>query len=218
MKYEAIIFDCDGVLIDSEVVVNRALAEALTALGLPTTLDQAIADFTGRSTEETDRMIATRLGRPLPDAFRAMVRDAVTGNPDAITAVAGATDFMGALRPGPRAVASSSSLNWIASHLERLGLARHFDGHLYSGREHVTRTKPAPDIYLHAASAIGANPAQTLVIEDSPTGVQAAIAAGMTVVGLCAGGHCRPGLGDRLRDAGAHHVVANYSEVSALLR
>ncbi|RJF94263.1 HAD family hydrolase [Sphingomonas cavernae] len=217
MRFDAIIFDCDGVLIDSEVAVNRAIAETLTALGLPTTLDQAIADFTGHSSEETDRLIAARWGRPIPDRFRTMVRDAVMGGHDAIPMVHGADVFIAALPPSPRAVASSSSTQWIKGHLDRLGLAPYFNGHLYSGREHVSRTKPAPDIYLHAAAAIGADPGKTVVIEDSPTGVIAAVAAGMTVIGLCAGRHCRPGLDARLREAGAHHVAASYAEVSAFL-
>lgn len=217
MKFAAIIFDCDGVIVDSEIAVNRAIAETLTTLGLPTTLDQAIDDFTGHSTEETDRMIAARWGRPLPDAFRTMVRDSVIAGYDAIPAVAGAAAFIGAMAPVPRAVASSSSLRWIAGHIDRLGLAPHFNGHLYSGREHVARTKPAPDIYLYAARAIGAEPARTVVIEDSPTGVRAATSAGMTVIGLCAGRHCRPGLETRLGEAGAHHVAQSYDEVTALI-
>lgn len=217
MRFEAIIFDCDGVIVDSEVAVNRAIAEALTQLGLPTTLEQAIADFTGHSTEETDSMIEARWGRPLPDAFRTLVRDAVIGGYDAIPAVPGVCVFVAALPPVPRAVASSSSTRWIAGHLERLGLAPHFNGHIYSGREHVARTKPAPDIYLHAAAAIGADATSTVVIEDSPIGVRAAVSAGMTVIGLCAGGHCRPGLDARLREAGAHHVAASYTEVAALI-
>lgn len=217
MKFDAIIFDCDGVLIDSELVTNRAIAETLSTLGLPTTLDQAIADYAGVSTEDTDRLIEARWGRPIPGKFRTVLRDAIIAANDTIPAIRGVDGFVAALPPVPRAVASSSSTRWIAGHLERLGLAPHFGGHLYSGPEHVTRTKPAPDIYLHAAAAIGADPAATVVIEDSPTGVRAAVAAGMTVIGLCAGGHCRPDHDIRLRTAGAHHVAVSYDEVSALV-
>lgn len=217
MKFEAIIFDFDGVIVDSEVVVNRALAETLTAYGLPTTLEEAIDGFTGHSTEATNRAIEARWGRPIPDDFRTRVGEAVWRAEAELVAVAGASDFIAALPPVPRAVASSSSMRWITGHLDRLGLAPHFNGHVYSGREHVARTKPAPDIYLHAARAIMADPARTIVLEDSPTGVCAAVAAGMTVIGLTAGKHCRPGLETRLREAGAHHVVARYEDVPRLL-
>ena len=113
----------------------------------------------------------------------------------------------------PKAVASSSPTRWLRGSLERFGLAHHFGDRLFSAAEHVSRGKPHPDIYLHAAGALGVDPVEVLVLEDTAPGVAAARAAGMTVAGLCAGRHCGPGYGERLRRAGAAPVVATYSEV-----
>jgi beta-phosphoglucomutase-like phosphatase (HAD superfamily) len=113
----------------------------------------------------------------------------------------------------PKAVASSSPTRWLRGALERFGLAHHFGDRLFSAAEHVGRGKPHPDIYLHAARQLGAVPGEVLVLEDTAPGVAAARAAGMTVVGLCAGRHCGPGYGDRLRAAGAGLVAGTYAEV-----
>lgn len=121
--------------------------------------------------------------------------------------------FLEALPPVPKAVASSSPTRWLRSSLERFGLAHHFGDRLFSAAEHVSRGKPHPDIYLHAARELGVAAAEVLVLEDTAPGVAAGRAAGMTVVGLCAGLHCGPGYGDRLRSAGAAPVVASYTEV-----
>lgn len=121
--------------------------------------------------------------------------------------------FLEALPPVPKAVASSSPTRWLRSALQRFGLAHHFGERLFSAAEHVGRGKPHPDIYLHAARELGVDPGQVLVLEDTAPGVVAARAAGMTVVGLCAGLHCGPGYGDRLRSAGAATVAASYAEV-----
>lgn len=101
--------------------------------------------------------------------------------------------------------------------LSRFGLASTFSGPIYSATIHVTRGKPHPDLFLHAAAQMQVDPARTLVIEDSPSGAAAGAAAGMTVVGLCAGGHMRDGDGDRLRQAGAHHIVDDYRAISVIL-
>ncbi len=101
--------------------------------------------------------------------------------------------------------------------LNRFDLSATFGGPIYSATVHVTRGKPHPDLFLHAATEMQVDPARTLVIEDSISGVGAGVAAGMTVVGLCAGGHMRDGDSDRLRDAGAHHVVDDYAAISAIL-
>jgi beta-phosphoglucomutase-like phosphatase (HAD superfamily) len=125
--------------------------------------------------------------------------------------------FLEALPPIPKAVASSSPAQWLRGSLERFGLAHHFGDRLFSAAEHVERGKPHPDIYLHAARALGVRPTEALVLEDTPTGVKAARAAGMTVVGLCAGLHCGPGHGERLLGAGADHIAAGYAEVLPLV-
>lgn len=217
MIFQAMIFDFDGVVVDSEILSNAILAEALTELGHPTTLEQAIERYIGFNWRDTVAIIEAEIGRPLPADFRARAKEAFELRVDEVTAVAGVADFLAALPPIPKAVASSSPTRWLSDSLERFGLAHHFGDRLFSASEHVARGKPHPDIYLHAARALGARPDEVLVLEDTPTGVKSARAAGMTVVGLCAGLHCGPGHGERLLEAGAHHVVADYAEVLDLI-
>ena len=162
-------------------------------------------------------VIEAEIGRPLPADFRSRSKHAFELRLEEVTAVAGVEAFLDALPPIPKAVASSSPTQWLRGSLERFGLAHHFGDRLFSAAEHVERGKPHPDIYLHAARALGVRPAEVLVLEDTPTGVRAARAAGMTVVGLCAGLHCGPGHGDGLLEAGADHVAGSYEEVLTLV-
>ena len=204
-------------IVDSEILSNLVLAEALTELGHPTTLEQSVERYIGFNWRDTVAVIESEIGRPLPDGFRARTKEAFELRLDEVTAVAGVADFLEALPPVPKAVASSSPTSWLRGSLERFGLAHHFGDRLFSAAEHVSRGKPHPDIYLHAARELGVGPAEVLVIEDTPTGVKAARAAGMTVAGLCAGLHCGPGHGERLRSAGAGHVAGSYPELLELI-
>lgn len=213
MIFQAIIFDFDGVIVDSEILSNAVLAEALTAFGHPTTTEQAVDRYIGLHWADTCARIEAEIGRPLPADFKQRTSEAFQLRLSEVGAVAGVADFLEALPPVPKAVASSSPTQWLRSSLERFGLSRHFGDRLFSAAEHVPRGKPHPDIYLHAAANLGVSPGDTLVLEDTAPGVAAARAAGMTAVGLCAGLHCGPGYGDRLRSAGASKVVASYSEV-----
>ena len=189
------------------------LAEALTGLGHPTTTEQAVERYIGLHWADTCARIEAEIGRPLPADFKERTSEAFQLRIDEVVAVAGVADFLEALPPVPKAVASSSPTRWLRGSLERFGLLHHFGERLFSAAEHVARGKPHPDIYLHAAREIGVEPAKTLVLEDTVPGVAAARAAGMTVVGLCAGRHCDSGYGDRLRSAGAAPVLATYSQV-----
>lgn len=194
------------------------LAEALTEIGHPTTLEQAVERYIGLNWRDTIALIEAEIGCPLPEGFRTGTKEAFALRLDEVTAVAGVADFLEALPPVPKAVASSSPTRWLRASLERFGLAHHFGERLFSAAEHVERGKPHPDIYLYAARELGVRPGEVLVLEDTPTGVRAAHAAGMTVVGLCAGRHCGPGHGERLRFAGAGHIAESYAEVLDLLR
>lgn len=213
MRFQAIIFDFDGVVVDSEILSNALLAEALTELGHPTTVEQAVERYIGLNWRDTIAIIEAEIERPLPSDFRPRMREAFELRLEEVTAVAGVEAFLEALPPVPKAVASSSPSSWLRGSLERFGLAHHFGDHLYSAAEHVERGKPCPDIYLHAARALGVDPKRVLVLEDTAPGVTAARAAGMTVAGLCAGLHCGPGYGDRLRSAGADPIVGSYPEL-----
>jgi HAD superfamily hydrolase (TIGR01509 family) len=162
-------------------------------------------------------VIESEIGRPLPAGFRDGTREAFRLRLDEVTAVEGVAAFLDSLPPLPKAVASSSPTDWLRTALQRFGLAHHFNGKLFSAAEHVERGKPFPDIYLHAARDLAVKPQDVLVLEDTAPGVKAAKAAGMTVVGLCAGLHCGLGYGDRLRAAGADHVAGSYAEVLKLV-
>lgn len=219
MNFDGVIFDFDGVLIESEYVSGAHIAETLTRLGHPVTTEHALDHFSGLSGAAFLAAIEATIGAPVPEGFHP-ARDAEDARvlADGIATVAGAVAFVEALPADlPRAIASSSSTHWIATHLAHIGLTDAFGTHIYSGREHVTRGKPAPDIYLYAADAIGIDIARAVIIEDSVVGVTGAVASGATVVGLAAGRHCREGHDARLRALGAHHVVHSFDEIAALL-
>lgn len=174
--------------------------------------------YIGLNWRDTLAVIEAEIGRPLPADFRPKTKEAFQLRLDEVTAVTGVEAFLDTLPATPKAVASSSPTAWLRSALERFGLAHHFGDRLFSAAEHVSRGKPHPDIYLHAAGALGVESGEVLVIEDTPPGVAAARAAGMTVVGLCAGLHCGPGYGERLRAAGAGHIAGSYAEVIDFVR
>ena len=217
---DAIIFDFDGVLVESEFYGNQLLAELLTELGHPTTVEDAISHFVGLSGPEFVAAIERRIGGPLPSEFRER-RKAQTARVlrEGLRAVVGAIEFVRSLPPDlPRAIASSSTLRWIRTHLDHLGLADAFGDHLYSGREHVERGKPAPDVYLYAADRLGVDIRRSAIIEDSEVGATGALASGAMVIGLAAGSHCFDGHADMLRSLGVEHIADNFDEVRRLLQ
>ena len=206
-------------LVESEYVGNKQIADYLTAIGHPTSVEESMNNFMGLSGRDFIDAIERWIGRTLPDAFHAAreEEDARVLR-EGIDAVAGAVAFIEALPPDlPRAIASSSSMEWIRTHLDHLGIRDRFEPNIFSGREHVARGKPAPDLYLHAAQAIGAPIARIAIIEDSPVGVTGAVASGAFVIGLAAGSHCFDGHGERLRALGAHVIAHSFDEVAAAL-
>ena len=219
MKFDALIFDFDGVLLESEYVGNAQIAEFLTARGHPTSVADSMNNFMGLAGRDFLAAIERWIGGTVPEDFHA-ARKAEDEQvmAEGIEAVAGAVAFIESLPAGlPRAIASSSSTRWIARHLDHLRLRDAFGDHLYSGREHVARGKPAPDIYLHAAAALGVPIERVAIIEDSPVGVTGALASGATVIGLAAGRHCLDGHVKRLRGLGATRIAHDFDEVAAFL-
>nr|WP_303683661.1 HAD family phosphatase [Brevundimonas naejangsanensis] len=211
---DLIIFDYDGVIADSELLNNAALAEVLTRIGLPTTTDQAIAQYMGKRWLDCRPLVEGQLGRSCPDdVVEDWTRLCHERASTVLTPVEGLLNFMDGRRQ-PRCVASSSPPDWIELGLARFGLAEQM-GPIFSAAVHVTRGKPHPDLFLHAAQTMGADPAKTVVLEDSPVGVRAGLAAGMQVIGLCAGGHVRDGHGEQLSQAGAHRIAWSYTEVAS---
>ena len=206
-------------LIESEYVGNKQIADYLTAAGHPTGVEEAMREFMGLSGAAFQAAIERWIGRSVPDGFRAAraAEDARVLR-EGVEAVAGAVAFIEALPSElPRAIASSSSTAWIRTHLDHLGLRERFEPHIFSGKEHVARGKPAPDLYLHAAAALGVPIERVAIIEDSPVGVTGAVASGAFVIGLAAGSHCFDGHGERLRALGAHVIAHSFDEAAAAL-
>ena len=218
MRFAALLFDFDGVLVESEWAGNAQIAEWLTAHGHPTTVAESMELFMGLSGADFRLALERRLGGPVPDAFTAArAEEDARVLREGVEEVAGAIAFVRALPAAlARGVVSSSSTHWIRTHLAHLGLNDAFP-HGFSGREHVARGKPAPDLYLHAAAALGVPIAGCAIIEDSPVGATGAVASGGFVVGLHAGRHCAPGHADRLRARGVDAVAADFGEVAAIL-
>jgi HAD superfamily hydrolase (TIGR01509 family) len=219
MRFDAIIFDFDGVLLESEYELNRLTAELLTELGHPHTFEEAIEHYTGLAGRHVIEAIEARIGRTLPQEFHdRMNAEGKRVLAEGIEPITGAVDFVRSLPPElPRAIASSSSTRWVRTHLAHLGLDDAFEPHVYSGREHVERGKPAPDLYLHAADQIGADIQRTVIIEDSKIGASGALASGAAVIGLAAGSHCLDGHVDMLKEVGVRDIAHSFDEVARLV-
>jgi HAD superfamily hydrolase (TIGR01509 family) len=219
MDADAIIFDFDGVLLESEHEINQLIARLFTGLGNPTTVREATEHFTGLSGQPFIDAVEKRLGAPLPPEFHETMRHA-SGRAlaEGLEEVAGAIAFVRRLpQLLPKAVASSSSTRWVRTHLDHLGLADVFGRHVYCGKEHVSRGKPAPDLYLHAAAELGVDISRSVIIEDSKVGATGALASGARVIGLAAGRHCLDGHAGMLRDIGVLDVAHSFEEVARLL-
>jgi len=219
MRFDALIFDFDGVLLESEYAGNRQIAEYLTSRGHATTPEESMAQFMGLAGTDFIAAIERWIGRAIPDDFHAE-REAENQRAlaEGLDAVAGAVAFVRSLPPSlPRAIASSSSTEWIERHLDHLGLRDAFGDRIFSGREHVERGKPAPDLYLHAAQALGVDIMRAAIIEDSPVGATGAVASGARVIGFVGGSHCGPDHAELLRAIGVHDIATTFDEVAALL-
>jgi HAD superfamily hydrolase (TIGR01509 family) len=210
-----VIFDCDGVLVDSEIIAARVLSRMLTEHGQPSEAGEVLTRFLGKSFTAVKDDYLARTGSPLPPAFEAAEKEALAAAFRAeLKPIAGIRDVLAMLkeRGHPFVLASSSSLQRIGHSLDLTGLASFFEGRIFSASM-VARGKPAPDLFLHAARFMGVPPAQTLVIEDSPAGVAAGKAAGMTVWGFTGGGHHAQFDGVvALREAGADRILASMSD------
>ncbi len=211
-----VIFDCDGVLIDSERIFARALAEGLAAAGFPATVEEALSLGLGLDDAAVSAAVRARFGRPLPEGFFVeMWQSALETFTIELRPMPGVIALLETLET-PCCVASNSPLEAIRKGLELTGLGRFFGSRVYSA-EKVARGKPAPDLLLLAAREEGASPPSTLVVEDSPRGVEAALAAQMTAVGFCGGSHCGAGHGEHLLAAGCASVFGTMAELARFL-
>jgi HAD superfamily hydrolase (TIGR01509 family) len=213
---DLVIFDCDGVLVDSEVISCRAHSEMLTRHGYPITADQVLERFLGVSDREARQAIETEIGRKLPDDFEIQVKQATlqfyAGDLRAISHVGEAIAAIGL----PKCVASSGTPEKIRHGLTCAGLYDRLAPNIFSASQ-VARGKPAPDLFLFAAEQMQASPGRCLVVEDSVPGITGARAAGMTVLGFHGGSHCRPGHADTLRGAGAVTTFDDMRQLPGLI-
>jgi HAD superfamily hydrolase (TIGR01509 family) len=202
LSFDLIIFDCDGVLVDSEVISCRTHAQMLTRHGYPITVEQVHERFLGRSSREARLEIERELGRSLPGDLEIELRaELYRSFEESLEAIPGIAQALADISR-PVCVASSGSPERIRTSLTLTGLYDRFAPNLFSAAQ-VPNGKPAPDLFLFAAAQMQMAPSRCLVVEDSIPGVIAARAAGMAVLGFHGGSHCRPSTAAALRDAGA---------------
>ena len=217
MRFDLVIFDCDGVLVDSEVISCRAHAEVLSGHGYPITADQVFDRFLGRSTRQATAEVEAELGRRLPDDFAARLQDRLYSAFEAdLQAMPGVGAALDAIEL-PVCIASSGSHQRMRISLGATGLYERFVPNIFSASQ-VDHGKPAPDLFLFAAAHMKTAPAACVVIEDSVAGIKGGVAAGMTVLGFHGGSHCRPDYAAALQAAGAAATFAEMRELPAFLR
>lgn len=213
---ELVIFDCDGVLVDSETIAARVLAQTLTDLGLPHSRREAIERYTGLSMGAVVAKIEAEWKMRLPADFVQLVheKDRAAFNAE-LTAVPGVMEMLTRL-DRKRCVASSGAIEKLELTLGVTGLIAHFHPHIFSA-EMVKRGKPAPDLFLYAADRMSTSVRSCLVVEDSVAGVEAACAAGMAAVGFVGGRHAGPEHTKVLLDAGATAVLDRMERLPAMI-
>lgn len=211
-----VIFDCNGVLVDSEPIAAEVAAQELTRAGVPVTPEMIGEYFFGRRPADIFAAIETATRRELPQHFAVTVAAATLKRFRAeLCAMPHVAHALSWLR-GPKCVASSSSLDRIRTSLETTDLARFFGQHLFSANS-VPRSKPAPDLFLHVAKRMNVKPSDCIVVEDSPIGVTAAMRAGMTPIGFIGGTHAVADLGPQLMAAGARTVIADMRQLKEVV-
>ncbi|XAH24620.1 HAD family phosphatase [Xylophilus sp. GW821-FHT01B05] len=217
--FEAVLFDCDGVLVDSEPLTNRVLRDMLAARGWDMSQEECMRTFVGKAVKDEAARIEQHTGQPVTTAWlqdfwaqRNLVLERelepIPGAPAAVRAIHAAYD-------GRIACASGADRRKVVLQLEKVGIFDCFDGRIFSGHE-MPRSKPAPDVYLAAAAALGANPARCAVVEDTVTGATAGLAAGATVFGYCPGGPSHSSAHE-MRALGVQVLFHDMDELPALL-
>ena len=219
MQFEAILFDCDGVLVDSELITNRVLHGMLNESGWVLSEDDCMRIFIGKTVRSETARIETETGQPLTDAWMAEFYERRNARLRAeLVAIEGALDAVQTVHQqlnGKIAVASGADKPKVIMQLDKVGMLPFFGAHVFSGHD-LPRTKPWPDVYLAAAASLSIAPQRCLVIEDSVPGLTAGVRAGATVWGYCPpiNAHSTP---EQLRQAGATHVFNDMADLPRLL-
>jgi HAD superfamily hydrolase (TIGR01509 family) len=218
-KFDAVLFDCDGVLVDSERITNGVLRDMLEELGWKLTPAECMRIFLGKAVKDERGIIEAQTGQPLTEDWMVRFRERRNRElMDSLQPIAGAVEAVARLHQrveGRIACASGADRFKVELQLEKCGLMPYFKGRIFSGHE-LPRSKPAPDVYLAAAAALGVEPARCVVVADTVTGVAAGIAAGATVFGYSPpeAGHDAPAL---LRTAGAVTIFSSMTQLDALV-
>ncbi|MGD9737940.1 MAG: HAD family hydrolase [Bauldia sp.] len=216
MAETCIIFDCDGVLVDSELIAARVAAACFTEAGASIDAAEMLDRFAGVAAATVTKTIFAERGLPVPANATELRRAAImTAFETELRATDGADEALSRIHAA-KCVASSSHPDRIAQSLRLTGLDRHFGDAIFSVLS-VPQGKPAPDLFLYAARAMNAEPVHCIVVEDSVAGVRAGKAAGMAVIGFVGGSHCRPDHHRRLLDAGADRIARHMSELPEII-
>ena len=219
MRFDAVLFDCDGVLVDSERITNGVLRDMLEELGWSLTAQECMRLFVGKAVKDERALIEARTGQPLTDDWLVRFRErrnvGLMGGVQPIRGAVGAVAVIHDRLEGRIACASGADRFKVELQLDKCGLMPYFGGRIFSGHE-MPRSKPAPDVYLAAAVALGVEPGRCAVVEDTVTGVAAGIAAGAPVFGYSPpeAGHDAPAA---LRSAGALHIFNDMGQLPHLL-
>jgi len=219
ISFDAVLFDCDGVLVDSERITNTVLAQMLGELGWTLTVEETMAIFVGKMVKDEAALIEARTGVAIDEVwlngFRARRNEALARDLIEIPGAPAAVRAVHAASRGRIAVASGADRHKLELQLRKVGLFDCFDAQIYSGHE-MPRSKPHPDVYLAAATGLGVAPTRCAVIEDSVTGVRAGLAAGATVFGYSPGTPSHSSA-EALLEAGVAHVFTDMAELPTLL-
>lgn len=211
------ILDCDGVLIDSEVVAARALSKALTTAGFPISAAELTRRFTGMTDAQIFAALEKDTGRTVPEDFAASVADEIDAQLHGVPKIDGVEAMLDGI-DGPFCVCSNSKMSRLRSSLGSAGLFDRLMPNIFSATEVGTcEPKPAANVYLHGARTMGFSPADTVVVEDSVHGVTGAVRAGMRVVGFAGASHAAKGHAEALMEAGAETVVNRLADIPAVL-
>ncbi len=218
LEPELVIFDCDGVLVDSELLAARVDTELLASAGVEIEIEDFTRRYAGLTFQETAIRVEEEYGVPLQasiiDRSKAILDERLARE---VQAIDGARAAVMSVK-GPKCVCSNSTPERLEAMLGRTGLLPLFSGNVFSARAVATmRPKPAPDVFLHAAEKMGANPGACFVLEDSVHGITGAKAAGMRVIGFTGGGHSWTGHADALTEAGAETVIRRWSDLPGVL-
>ncbi len=215
---DLVIFDCDGVLVDSEIIAARVEAELLTSAGYEISAEEIAESYAGLTFKDIMMRVEEKSHIPLQASLIDRAEELVDRRLRSdVRAIDGVREAVAAVTV-PRCICSNSRSERIEFMLEKVGLLPFFAGRIFSALDLPSKkTKPAPDVFLFAAEKLGANPKNTLVIEDSVHGVAGAAAAGMRVIGFTGASHSYPGHADALTEAGAETVIRRWAELKGVI-